>query len=327
MYNYNEINLEKGLYSLSGKSFSQALEEIDPSENYRDTEFGSLDAFERQLKRFNIRVNGANSDTVDKFFATTQSAILFPEFVKRAIRQGMTSAFLDNVVAAVTKTNEGEYKGISISAGSSGYSTTTSEGSSLPETTLRKNSSYTTLNKIGRIISASYEIIRQQKLDVLSVTLKSIGVELANAIAMEAVDALVTGVGTSNQISSASSTLAYSDLSDLYGKFSAFELNTIIASPTNAAAIVGLSQMEGCGSGDGVKLPFGSVLWKNSCDELDDKIVGIDKNYALEMIEGSDLIIDTDKLIDRQLDRVSVSVTVGFKRIIDNAVMVLNITD
>ena len=47
---YNNIKIEKGLYNLSGKSFSQALETLDPSENYTDG-LAKLDAFERQLKR------------------------------------------------------------------------------------------------------------------------------------------------------------------------------------------------------------------------------------------------------------------------------------
>jgi len=36
-YKYNEVRLEKGLYSEAGKSFEQALETLDPNENYRGT--------------------------------------------------------------------------------------------------------------------------------------------------------------------------------------------------------------------------------------------------------------------------------------------------
>ena len=61
---YNNIKLEKGLYSITGKTFTQALAELDPDENYENTELKGLDAFERQLKRFDIKVKGANSDRV-----------------------------------------------------------------------------------------------------------------------------------------------------------------------------------------------------------------------------------------------------------------------
>ena len=84
---YENIKIEKGLYT-TGKSFTQALEALDPSENYKGTSLEGLDAFERQLKRFDIKVSGKDCDTVSKFFQTTDSAALFPEFVSRSIKLG-----------------------------------------------------------------------------------------------------------------------------------------------------------------------------------------------------------------------------------------------
>ena len=92
---YDTIRLEKGMYATPGKTFSQVLEEQDPSQNYEGTSLGSLDAYQRQLKRFDIRVGGAGSDVVEKFFQTGDSAALFPEYVSRAVRQGMEAADAD----------------------------------------------------------------------------------------------------------------------------------------------------------------------------------------------------------------------------------------
>ena len=36
-YHFENIKLEKGMYGRSSRSFSQALEELDPSEHYRGT--------------------------------------------------------------------------------------------------------------------------------------------------------------------------------------------------------------------------------------------------------------------------------------------------
>ena len=66
-YHYENLKLEKGMYGRSSRSFSQALEELDPSEHYRGTPLEGLDAFQRQLKRFDIHVKGAGSDMVEKF--------------------------------------------------------------------------------------------------------------------------------------------------------------------------------------------------------------------------------------------------------------------
>ena len=76
---FDYITLEKGMYTHPEISFSDILEELDPSANYLGTEYEGLDAFGRQLKRFDIKVSGAGSDSVRKFFATPQSAALFPE--------------------------------------------------------------------------------------------------------------------------------------------------------------------------------------------------------------------------------------------------------
>ena len=78
-YNFENIRLEKGMYRETGKTFTQVLEELDPSEKYKNTPMEGMDAYQRQLKRFGIRVKGANSDKVEKFFSTTESSVLFPE--------------------------------------------------------------------------------------------------------------------------------------------------------------------------------------------------------------------------------------------------------
>ena len=100
---YKTINIDKTMYNRKGKSFSQVLEELDPSENYGSSPLGKLDAFGRQLKRFDIKVSGADSDIVDKFFQTSSSAVLFPEYVSRAVKAGMDYAdVLPDITASVT---------------------------------------------------------------------------------------------------------------------------------------------------------------------------------------------------------------------------------
>ena len=90
-YKFSDIRLDKGMYSVPGKGFSALLEELDPSEAYRGTPLEGLDAYQRQLKRFGIKVRGAGSDNVEKFFHTTESAVLFPEYVSRSVRQAAYS--------------------------------------------------------------------------------------------------------------------------------------------------------------------------------------------------------------------------------------------
>ena len=61
--NYQDITINKTLYRGS-ESFAERLEQLDPTENYRGTELDGLDAFQRQLKRFDTQVGGSHSSTL-----------------------------------------------------------------------------------------------------------------------------------------------------------------------------------------------------------------------------------------------------------------------
>ena len=173
-YPYDTLKLEKGMYAESGRSFSQVLEQLDPSVQYRGTALEGMDAYQRQLKRFDIKVKGALSDVVEKFFHTTESAVLFPEFVSRAVRQGMEQEnILPQITAAVTQFDGLDYRSIaSVPSEEDKSLRVVAEGAALPETTVKAQSNLVRLNKRGRMLVASYEAIRFQRLDLFSVTLR-----------------------------------------------------------------------------------------------------------------------------------------------------------
>ena len=49
------------------------------------------------------------------------------------------------------------------------------------------------------------------------------------------------------------------------------------------------------------------------------KIVVLDKDCALEMVQAGGVITDSDKLIDRHLERAAISAIAGFARIYEGA--------
>ena len=180
-YHFENIKLEKGMYGRSGRSFSQALEELDPSEHYRGTPLEGLDAFQRQLKRFDIKVSGPGSDPVERFFATSAGAALFPEYVSRAVRQGMERASkVTDLVATVTKVDGMDYRTIDPEGGT-WEPTTVAEGAQLPQATLRLSSGLVKLYKRGQVLQSSYEALRLQKLDLFTVALAQVGAGIAAA--------------------------------------------------------------------------------------------------------------------------------------------------
>ena len=141
--------IEKGMYAHPTKTFSQILEEQDPSASYSGTELEGMDAFSRQLKRFDIRVGGSGSDTVSKFFSTSSSAALFPEYVARAVRQGVEEAnMLPDIVASTTKINSLDYRTIaSVPADEDKELKEVAEGEAIPETKVTTQENLVKLNK------------------------------------------------------------------------------------------------------------------------------------------------------------------------------------
>ena len=76
-YRFDNLRLEKGMYNEAGRSFTQVLEREDPSEQYKGTALEGLNAYQRQLKRFDIKVKGAGSDAVEKFFHDDFDGFIF----------------------------------------------------------------------------------------------------------------------------------------------------------------------------------------------------------------------------------------------------------
>lgn len=315
---YQNVTLEKGLYHLTNKSFVQALEGLDPSAQYADTPLAGLDAYERQLKRFDIRISGPQCDRVEKFFTSTESAVLFPEFVRRAVQQGMDASMLSEITAVETHTDSSQYLGCTITETDS-YGTATSQSDALTASTILEATSALVLDKYGRVVKASYEAVRRQRLDVFAVFLRSVGMQLAQALMQQAITTLTAEAGSSS--TKAGSALAYSDLATLYGKFTTYNMNTLLVSPKVAATILAMAEMEDVVPVEQaqVRLPFGTVLCKVP-QMSDNVIIGLDKNFALEMVMGSNLILETDRLIENQLDLITVSLQCGFRVLMKNAV-------
>lgn len=319
---YDNITLEKGLYNICGKTFTQALSDLDADENYVGTKLEGLDAYERQLKRFDIKVSGQNSDRVEKFFKTTQSAILFPEFVRRLIKQGMDSAtVLPNVCAAVTYTDGIDYRGLSISK--TGEDIAIGAGANFPVTNVGYASDTVAIEKYGRAINTTYEAIRKQRLDLFAVVIKSIGAQMARAINNKAYKVLKEGADVVN---SSSSTLTYADVAAFWASLDEFDMSTMLVSPVTMAKILSFEEMKYWVTdyiNDGVvKTPYGVTLVK--CTGLDDNtVIGLDSGCALEMVLGSDVVVDNDKLISTQIDCIAFSISVGFTKVYPEAVKVL----
>ena len=322
-YHYENLKLEKGMYSQSGRSFAQTLEALDPSENYKGTSLEGLDAFQRQLKRFDIKVKGAGSDRVEKFFWSTESAVLFPEFVSRVVRQGMDY----RSIASTPTEEEKKLKRVE-------------EGAQIPQTTIHTQENLVRLHKRGRMLVAPYEAIRFQRLDLFAVTLRQIGAYMGRMHLEDAVKVLKDGDGNGNAapsykvatspIGGTAGTLSYGALLDFWAQFDPYTMNTMLVSHDMMLAMLKLSEFQNPNTGlnfqatGKLTTPLGAKLLRSSAVPAG-TIIGLDKNYALEQICGSEVVVEYDKLIDRQLERAAITSVSGFAKLFTDAAKVLKV--
>lgn len=320
---YTDIKLEKGLYSITGKSFTQALSELDPDSGYKDSELGQLDAFERQLKRFDIKVSGSGCDRVEKFFLSTESAVLFPEYVRRQIKAGMDEvSLLPCITAATSYTDSIDFRALTVTE--SGTTAGVAQMGSLPSTTVVLGSSAKALTKFARKLSCSYESIRKQRLESFGVILRSLGANISRAINTSAVSTLAAAATAST-----AEAVTYAALADLWASMDSCDMDVMLCSPATMADILALDEMKFCVSdfmsSGRVRTPYGVTLVK--CPSLTaGTIIGIDSKCAAEVVYGSDVIVDFDKLISTQAEEVAASILCGVSVLTSGAVKKLTVS-
>ena len=339
---YDNLKLEKGMYRQAGMSFTQVLESLDPSENYRGTALEGTDAFQRQLKRFGIRAKGAGSSPVEKFFRTMDSAVLFPEYIARTVRQGMEeNDILPAITATTTVIDAMDYRSIySNPTDSDKELKDVEEGASIPETEVKTKEHLVSLTKRGRMLVASYEALRFQKLDLFSVMLRQIGAHIQKQQLADAVKVLIEGDGNDNAavqytigtspISGTRGTLGYDQLVEFWGQFDPYTMNTILCSTATMMKLLKVPELQNPltglnfqGTGK-LTSPLGAQLYRTSA-VADGVIIGLDNRYALELVRAGDVLVEYDKLIDRQLERAAITSISGFGKICDGAACVLNV--
>jgi hypothetical protein len=338
-----QINLEKGMYQESknkGQSFSELLEELDPSGNYSG-DLAKLSAFQRQLALNGIETKGSNAALVQKFFDTNSSKVLFPEWINGQILVGMKmgrrTAQIDDIVAVINQIEGGTMRSIEMDLTNSDYTQKRiAQGGNFPVAKIKTKEKTIDLYKVGIEIDADYEAIRRVKVNVMAVFFQVLGMKLSRDIVYEALLAIINGDGNSNPAgivnSATTGAVVFDDLLKLDFNFEdGFEPDTAIANNVGMKKVHGISEFRDplIGSDFLTKgtstSPFGYKLRTNR-RLADNQIVAFNKALCIEMLEekGSQLV-ETDKIIDKQIQKSVVSKYVGFSKIFSESAQVLTL--
>ncbi len=330
---FENLVIEKGMYGVKNKSFTQVLEELDPSSNYKGTSLEGMDAFERQLKRFDIKVKGANSDSVEKFFSTSSSAALFPEYINRAVMQGtQTKNIIPDIVATTTKIDAMDYRSMgSFPEEENVKPAQTLEGALIPQTVLKASDKLVQLKKYGRTLVSSYEALRFQRIDLFTVFLRQIGQYMVRCQLEDAIDTLTStkGLGgVEKTITKGSDPIDYKMLLKFYKELAPYDFNTLIVPATYWQDVMNIEEMKDANAnlnfhGTGKMItPLGANLVSLPYIKSD-KLIALDKNYALEFVKASEIVTEYDKIIDRQLERATITCISGFNKLNNEAIVIM----
>lgn len=311
---FDKIPLEKRMYQ-TGKSLAEVLEAIDPSEYYKGSSLEGLDAFERQLKRFDIKVCdcGGGSDAVEKFFQTSNSSVLFPEFVIRSVESGMDEDnIIQSIVATTTNIDGVDYRPI--------VSVPQKDSESLPPLAVKIQENLIKIHKRGRILTASYEALKYQKIDLFRITLKQIGSFIRKMQLMDCIKSITDSIEetpTNN-----SGIIELYDIYEIAQRLNSkgFELNTLLTS------VAGIKQLfnvfDDIQYNQGIYQAHGINIIP-IFDSLPCRIIGLDNRYAIEMVRSGGVTVDFDKLIDRQFERAGISCLAGFSILHPDAIKIM----
>jgi hypothetical protein len=156
----------------------------------------------------------------------------------------------------------------------------------------------------------------------------------------DAVNVIIDGDGNENAaiaysvgsspISGTSGKLEYNQLVEFWAQFDPYTMNTLLCSTPTMTAMLKIPELQNPltglnfqGTGK-LSTPLGAQLCRSSVVD-DNVIIGLDNRYALEQVRAGDVMVEFDKIIDRQLERAAISTISGFAKICDGASCVLNV--
>ena len=134
----------------------------------------------------------------------------------------------------------------------------------------------------------------------------------------------------STPISGTKGTIGYDQLVEFWGRFDPYTMNTILCSTPTMTKLMKIPELQNPLTGLNFQgtghagTPLGAQLHRTAA-VADGVIIGLDNRYALELVRAGDVLVEYDKLIDRQLERAAITSIAGFGKICDGAACVLNV--
>jgi len=266
--------------------------------------------------------------TVDRFFQSDPNAKwLFPDVVRDAVVAGMKRKPAYPGLIIRDERIEGTAYDVPYVTESAAEEElrTVAEGAAIPESEIKYGDRIVRLDKKGRGVLASYEVIRRMSVDMLRVHLQRIGERLGRNLDERLATVLVngdsSGAGTAaTTVNTATAdTWVYGDIVKGFMQLALdhyFTPTHMLADSDLCQTVLGLDEFKDAALFDFAKTgnlptPLGVRLIPMAGQPAD-KLTILDADYAVEKLTEQDLLVESDKLINQQWDRTYLTVVTDF---------------
>lgn len=305
---------------------------------------------EQAFAYLGVRVKGAGADRLEKLFATTASAVLFPVYVETQVMAGiLATPILADLIATETQINSHLYASLALAdAQADRELRLLGEGATLPTTRIATADRGICLYKFGRMLEATYEALRLQRMNVISLFLQRVGRQIAIDETDWAIETLIAGDGnagsaidnTNDLDADVQGTLDYDELVKLKLAFAdGYDMTTAVTKTGTGTyglrAILNMAEFKDPMAGftfqrSGILPgPMGATWhrWDSVAAPhyVTQCILALDNRAALEQVTEQGVMTESDRLIDKQFERTAISKWTGFAKLDYNAVKVLDI--
>jgi hypothetical protein len=302
-----------------------------------------LCGLEKEFAARGIRTRGPMADTVEKLFVSSNDTPLFPAFLASQIIAGILAASLvPRLSATEVRINSHVAEKITLSDTAADRTLKwIGEGVDLPKTTIRRAEGNITLYKYGRLLEVSYESVRLMHLDILGLFLQRMGMQIGIDQTDDAIETLIAGDGTSGSAvvdtdAEVSGTLDYDELVRLRLAFPiGYDMTDAVVNDANLRTILNMPEFKDPLAGMRFQqtgefvTPMGAKWhrWTStgSASFSTDRILAVDNRGALAIFREDTLLEESDRLIDKQLERRAMSEWVGWMKLDNNAAQCLDI--
>lgn len=278
--------------------------------------------------------------TVDRFFQSDPNAKwLFPDIVREAVLTGLRAKPVYPSLIIRDEHVQGTAYDVPYVKESMPEEEmrTVAEGAAIPESRITYGDRIVRLDKKGRGVLASYEVVRRMSVDMLRVHLQRMGERLGRNLDARLVHVLAygdaSGATTAPEVvnTAAPGAWTYEDLVNGFLTLAHehyFTPTHMIADTTLSKTILGMPEIKDSALFDFAKTgalptPLGVRLVPMP-DQPTGLLTILDAGYAAQKLTEQDLLVESDKLIHQQWDRTYLTVVTDFAIIYEKARLVVS---